>query len=219
MQLHDATIEPGSKILICGASGSGKTTFVFDLLRHGERLFSDVNSLRNVIFFYQKWQPMYEENASLVREFCNQPPSLDIIEDKTAAFQSSIVILDDALPKLDSDLYSLFLVDARHSGITVIFLSQSIFAQQKIYREISLNSNYVVLFKNPRSMKQIANFVLQCASSNGQSEVIWKIIKKVYEKPYSYLFLDFSQKSDENIKYRTDIFNSAIKVFCVNKVG
>ena len=219
MKLYNATIASGSKILICGPPGSGKTHFVFDLLRHGNRLFSDTNSLQNVIFFYQKWQPLYDENISLVREFCQDPPSLNIIEEKTAAFSSSVVVLDDALPKLDSDLYSLFLVDARHAGITVIFLSQSMFAKQKIYREISLSATYVVLFKNPRCMRQIANFIMQSASCNGQSEMIWKIIKKVYQKPHSYLFLDFCQESDENIKYRTDIFNSAIRVFCPNNMS
>ncbi len=150
-------------------------------------------------------------------EYCSEHPSLNIIEEKTAPFHSSIVVLDDALVNLDSDLLSLFLVDARHLKITVIFLSQSIYPNQEVYRQIRRSSNYVVLFKDPQGMKQIANFIMQSATCNGRSQVIWKIIAKAYEKPHSYLMIDFSQDSDENIKYRTDIFNSAIKVFCVNK--
>ena len=47
----------------------------------------------------------------------------------------------------------------RHDNLSIISLTQNIF--HKNQREISLNSDYMVIFKNPRDKTQFTNLVKQ----------------------------------------------------------
>ena len=47
----------------------------------------------------------------------------------------------------------------RHGNLSVIYLTQNLF--HKNQREISLNSDYMVIFKNPRNKTQFRNLAKQ----------------------------------------------------------
>jgi hypothetical protein len=44
---------------------------------------------------------------------------------------------------------------SHHRNLTVLYIVQNIFNQDKSMRTVSLNSHYLVLFKKPRDMTQI----------------------------------------------------------------
>ena len=77
--------------------------------------------------------------------------------------KSCLVVIDDLMTKLHSDerLKRLFSVGSHHKNLSVIFIIHNLFHQGKEMRNLSLNSHYIVLFKNPPDKLQISTLVRQ----------------------------------------------------------
>ena len=92
----------------------------------------------------------------------------------------------------------------RHLNLSVVFVSQNLFHTGKKCRTISLNSTYIVVFKNPRDQTQIHRLACQMFPSKP------KFLQAAYEEetkdPYRYLFLDFHPNSLEFARVRGNIF-------------
>ena len=92
----------------------------------------------------------------------------------------------------------------RHLNLSVVFISQNFFYMGKKCRTISLNSTYIVLFKNPRDQSQVRHLACQMFPSKP------KFLQAAYEEetkdPYRYLFLDFHPNSPEFAIFRGNIF-------------
>lgn len=70
-------------------------------------------------------------------------------------------------------------------------------------RNISLNSNYIVLMKNTRDRAQIRHLAAQMYPSN--TNFLVKAYEDATKNPYSYLLLDFKNTTSEKIRVRTGV--------------
>ena len=123
----------------------------------------------------------------------------------------TILILDDLLTEIAKNnmlLQEIFTEMAHHQKLTVVLCVQNLFYQNGIFRTLSLNSGYLVPFKNPRDMHQID--VIAYKSYAMDPKVIIKAYKDATYKAYSYLFMDFTQTTPDFLRLRTDIFPSHI---------
>jgi len=59
----------------------------------------------------------------------------------------------------DNAVIDLFSKGSHHKNLSVIFITQNLFHQYRGMQDISLNSNYIVVFKNPRDRAQIQHLV------------------------------------------------------------
>ena len=88
--------------------------------------------------------------------------------------------------------------NGRHLNLSVVFVSQNLFYNGNKCRTISLNSTYIVVFKNPRDQSQIRHLACQMFPSKP------KFLQVAYEDatkdPYQYLFLDFHPNSPEFVR-------------------
>ena len=64
----------------------------------------------------------------------------------------------------DNRIVNLFTKGSHHRNLSVIYIVQNLFHQGKGNRSISLNSHYLVLFKNPRDKLQILTLAEQIVS-------------------------------------------------------
>ena len=62
---------------------------------------------------------------------------------------------------MDESVANIFTRGSHHRNVSVILLVQNLFHKNKHVRTISLNSHYLVLYKNPRDASQIANLFRQ----------------------------------------------------------
>jgi len=58
-------------------------------------------------------------------------------------------------------IVDLFTKGSHHNNLIVIVISQNLFHQSHEQRDISLNVNYIVVFKNPRDRAQIRHLARQ----------------------------------------------------------
>ena len=89
-------------------------------------------------------------------------PSLDEFEGN----KHSLVIIDDLMNETNNVVTKLFTRVSRHTNISVIYITQNIFHPSKETRTITLNAQYMILFKNVRDKSQIAYLRRQMYSSS-----------------------------------------------------
>jgi len=148
-------------ILVAGPTLSGKTTFVKKLIR--TRMVQPAPE--RIIWIYKE-KDEKTEFGNIMQEF----PSIRFYSDLDPEIFESInsqernlIILDDVMSEAgeSKSVAKLFTQGSHHRNMTVVFLVQNLFHQAKQMRTISLNTHYMVLYKNPRDQGQIRSLSYQ----------------------------------------------------------
>ncbi len=137
-------------------------------------------------------------------EFLSQ---LDICRlDSLDARENNLVILDDVMSEAgdSKEVAKIFTQGAHHRNMTVIFLVQNVFQQAKQMRTISLNTHYLVLYKNPRDQSQIR--VLSNQMFPGKKNFLVEVYLDATNTPHSYLLLDLHPETRDEYRVRSNIF-------------
>jgi hypothetical protein len=69
---------------------------------------------------------------------------------------------------------------------------------------MNLNTHYVVLFKSPRDVGQVANLARQMYP--GKSNFVVEAFRDATREPYGYLLIDLKPETEEQYRIRTNIF-------------
>ena len=78
---------------------------------------------------------------------------------------NNVIILDDIMDEATRDKRMAKMFTRRcHNNLSVIFLTQNLF--HKNQSRISLNSGYMVIFKNPRDRTQFTHLAIQLLPSS-----------------------------------------------------
>lgn len=207
VQSYDVRFKHPFTALLCGTSKSGKTTWIRQCLRNAQDMF--VSPPAYTLFYYAAWQEVYDHmtNENLVQEWKNECPNTEYIEELGGKYKDKgglLVIIDDFLSQMNKDIADLFKVTSHHSKASIFFLSQSLFHDDKHYRELKTNVNYIILFKNPTNSKHASRFFNNIAPDS--SKALMKVYQKVTKKPYSYLLFDLHQETPDEIRIRTNVF-------------
>lgn len=210
---YDIRFKTSFNCLVSGMSGSGKTTWVKNLLTLKTKLFTEVPA--HVFLFYRKMQDIYieMEETGLINELINVSehfPSLDEISEMVHKYKDiggSLLIFDDTMTDLKDvkqDFEQLFCNLSHHENASIIFLTQNLFYQDKTFRTMSLNSHYLVLMKNDRDKQQVT--ILAKQYRPGNNRYITEAYADATKKPYSYLLIDFKPDTEPEIRLRANIF-------------
>jgi hypothetical protein len=199
---YDLRFRVPSRFILAGASQSGKTTFVTNLLKFGGLLFEDPRCLQNVVYYHKSVM----RPDSSVTHWINEVPTAADIRDRTQLYANSggsIVVIDDFAGDLGKDIVEVFSVLSHHLHFVVLLLTQNLFSPNKAFRDISLSSTYIIIFKNPRDSSQIINFARQIAPGN--SNWIVKAFREATLAPYSYMLFDNHQTTPEILRKRSRV--------------
>ena len=154
-QPYDIRLVSGFKVWVCGSSGVGKSVWVLNLIKHLSTVC--VEPPTKVLFVYNKKQPIYEEVNGLVDVFVENQAGLaqivqDQIDDWVVRGEKILLIADDMLLTRDTaflDLIAASFTVGRHSGVSIVFVTQKCFPNSDQMRLAHQNANYVVYFNNP----------------------------------------------------------------------
>ena len=119
--------------------------------------------------------------------------------------QRKLIVLDDLMEKASNrdDVVALF-THGRHENISVMFLTQNFFHKSKHARDMSLNIDYAVLFKNTRDPSMITHL--------GQQMGNVKFLKQAYRSatsdPFSHLFIDMRSDTPDALRYRSNVLET-----------
>ena len=163
--VFDIRLKENFKLFVSGPSRCGKTVFVAKLIENIQSFAKQPPT--SIIYVYKVWQDKYDEMESLGVNFMKD--SENIIDNiKSAAKGQPVLVIFDELigSKSLKNIADMFTVDARHMKISMVFLTQRLFVNDEYFRQISQNSDYFCLFKNPRNSSEIRNLAQQITPGN-----------------------------------------------------
>ena len=192
-------------LTVSGCSGSGKSRFVKNLLLNQRAL---TGSVWGKIFYVSKFElpDLKRDLAHLPIEFLHDViPTIEYLKKKSAGRGQSLVVADDLMVQAASsvDIKSLF-CEGRHINFSVIYCTQNLFQGGKHARNIRLNSNFMVLFRQIHDRLQIVRFFASMRPKN------WEFLLNSYDDStapqFGYFFMDLRPVvSSEMLRFRAEI--------------
>lgn len=176
-----------STCIVVGPSQSGKTTLVRKLIRENVYNFP----IKKIKWHYSVFQPWFLKEKNICFE-----------EGLPKRIDADLIVIDDL--KLSDEVSQLFMVNSHHCKVSVILILQNLFPRNKVMRDITLNTHYLILFKNNRDESQINCLGRQAFS--GKLNFFIDAYKKATYKPYGYLCLDFHPTTNEKYRVRDSCF-------------
>jgi len=203
-------------MLVAGGRKAGKTEFTKNILRYSNEVLEPAP--QRIIWCYSKHQPeLYQELMDInsrIEYVEGIPTDLERMFDKKT---NNLIILDDMMNEASQDdRVSKLFTRGRHDNLSVIYLTQNLF--HKNQRSISINSDYMVIFKNARDQSQIHHLAKQAMPTN--TKFLIEAYKEATKKPHSYLLFDATPTTDDKFRIRTNILphESPQFVYIPNKI-
>ena len=200
VQIMDTRCKHLWSYTLSGPTGCGKTIFVKKFLKYIDR-FSDTHFER-MIPYYGEWQSGYRDLGKDFEFREGLPQNTDWLNDP----KPNLIIIDDLMRKSSSGgaIVNLFTKGSHHNNLSVIFIIQNIFHQGKGQRDISLNAQYTLIFRNLRDRAQIRHLARQVYPENPR--FLEDAFQDATTQAFGYLLLDLKQTTADNCRFRTCIF-------------
>ena len=153
-------------MLVAGPRGAGKSEFVKQLL--SLKRFIMTNPSERTVWFHGGHQPdlfhSLAQEISCTEFYEGLPTNIEVMFDRS---KRNICIIDDLTQSASrNQLVENLFTNGRHLSLSVVFVSQNLFYTGKKCRTISLNSTYIVVFKNLRDQSQIRHLACSHLSQN-----------------------------------------------------
>lgn len=204
-------------MIVAGPSGSGKTTFTLNLVNNLDRLVDA--PISKILWCYNEERSLGTQNLIS----CRQREKIEYHKGLPTTFDNDddtkmLLILDDLMLEANNaKICEVFTRGSHHRNQSVVLIVQNVFYKGSHCRDISLNTKYMVLFKNPRDQTQFRYLARQVCPEN--TKELLRIYKAVTDIPHNYLLLDLTQTAHDSLRFRTNIFNEDYTtVYCSNKI-
>ena len=228
MPIDQRLISPFN-LMISGPSQSGKSHWIEKFLTHKELLI-DVQP-QKIFLIYSIYQPAYERMMSkklIDKVIKGLPKDYSTIENMVMPYRDqggSMIIIDDGLNDLDVNVVTMCEQLSNNAKCSVIFVTQNLFVDSRIFRRISKQSHYICLMPNPRNRQELRALAMQISFCNP------KYVYQAYEDAikmkkttdgkvgYGYLLFDLkvSVKSNPICKLKTNIFPNELEPLTIYK--
>lgn len=197
------------RMIISGSSGVGKSTRLANIIKNRDQIID--GKLEKVIYCAKFLSSMPESIHS--EEIVSFYPDLQTSEMfQNADGKNLLIVIDDLMDSaMSSEIVSDIFTQGRNRNVSVILLSQNLFQQGSKSRSISLNSNFMIIFKNVRDSSSIIHLAKQICP--GHSKDFSNMFINNVNQPFSYLLLDFTPTTADVFRFRENIFSDCPSVF------
>ena len=181
---------PFTAILV-GPTGSGKTVEMEHLIANRE--FNCTKPPVQVIYCYGAWQPRFD----MMKDVTFVEGIVDV-EDIPNDGKQRWVIIDDLMEEVggSAKLNNLFTKHSHHRNLSVFYIAQSLF--RKEHRIVSVNAQYMFMFKNPRDSLTVDNLSKQAFSDKVRE--VRGVYKKATKQKHTFLLIDLRQETDDSAR-------------------
>ena len=211
---YDLRLKSPFTAIVSGPTRSGKTQLVSKLIENALEVCA--NPPVQIYYCYGAEQDKFSElkaNSSIPIEFTEG--LIDIESKVSSDGQHRWIVVDDLMEEVTNkpEMRTLFTKHSHHKKLSVFFIVQNL--HHSGLREISLNSQYLFVFKSPRDLAQIGYIGREISPTN--SKFVTKSYADATKDPFSFLMLDFTQETPEEIRiirnFLSDDVNKPLTVY------
>ena len=187
-QLYSFMPNDTFRLLLCGASGTGKTNLLFHMLIQ-PLIYYDKIYLYAKNLEQEKYQNLFNE----MNEASSEEAGYNVMEVSNDAItpinhlgyedNKKIIIFDDYVCEKNQREIVDYFIQGRHKNCSVIYRSQSFY---KTPRHIRLNCSHYCIYDFPSSRER--NMI------SSELGVDKEKFKKATKKPFSFLYVDKPRK-------------------------
>ena len=185
--------------IIFGPTRAGKTQFILEVIRQKlvhpwpKRIFYMYKIEQN---FMKTWNE--EENVPIT--FIK---GLDF--DKMDTSEPSMLIVDDLILSDNREMAECFILGSHHKSISVFYLTQSLFPNCPLFRLMSLNSHYFLIFTSQRHYRQIMTLANQMFCGDDLKRVT-KAFKRTAKQERGFILLSLAPELPQELTVTTDFW-------------
>jgi len=202
LEVFDASWQfPGTAIFY-GASMSGKSTLVLDLIRNYKQLFGNIE-LKNVFYVYSSWQQKFDEIS-------RTHPHMTFVssyKDVPSNISNSVIVYDDQQIIFQSDaaarthITDVFQRVAHHNCLFCIVILQTIHNNK--LRSLALNSTYQVYFPSARDSLQLSFLNREYFPQN--KHFLLQVAKDITQDAHGFMVIDCGRRTLDKFRVRNFI--------------
>ena len=204
--ISDGKLKKPFRLIIAGGSGTGKTTFLRQLVdnSHFETPFD------KVVYSYPDYLTDMPSQFDQIVEY---RPGLGDLNYFATLPKNSLIIFDDMMNECGSscEMMKLFSVVARKQNISIIFIVQNIYDNSRQFRNIRLNATGMVMF-NFYAASDILRRLIR--DLNLQEKVPKRLLDQIYARPFAYIFIDIHPQRQSTFSVvRGNIFDRNFSIY------
>lgn len=183
--------------IVAGPTGSGKTRLIFEIIsKPNQYIYPNIDT---IIYCFSEWQQIFNQYKHI--KFHKGLIDIEKLDSKN---KKILIIIDDLMEESQTKQTSqLFTRGSHHKNISIILVLQNLFPPGKFSRTISINTHYIIVFKNPRDKLQIMNLAKQMFPGN--SAFLIKAYDDATLEPNGYIFIDNKQETPNEIRIQSNI--------------
>jgi len=207
-------------IMVVGSSGSGKSTWVRDLIKNWKHAVPNSQNLKRLRLAYSVYQEIYDDLISYLPADCIVETMSEIPLEKFKSDEywempngegDQVLILDDIMPKalnnkeLAQVMETLFTIRSHHNSLAIICCAQDLFRSNQSIRSCLRNTNYVVITPSFQNMTLLVSLQKQLFA--GKPGILTEAAKLAFEvDKRKYVILDSTVHCCPNYRIRSGIF-------------
>ena len=192
--------------IIFGQTGAGKTHFVLEVIKR-----------KLILPFPQNIYYMYSVEQDFMKTW-NDTNTTPITFIKGLDFESmdtskpSMLVIDDLILSNNKEVGEMFILGSHHKKISLFFLTQTLFPNCSIFRTMSENAHYYVLFHCQRHIRKVHTLFHQAFDKENIKRVT-NAYKRAGNKPRGFIVLSFSPLLPKEITVVTDWWQPWVSVY------
>ena len=187
--------------IIFGQTQAGKTHFILNVIRM--KLVEPFPS--KVYYMYNVHQPFMDSTPDIT--FIK---GLDFKSVDTTT--SSLLVIDDLILSTNKDVAEMFILGSHHHSISLFYLTQNLFPNCNLFRLMSANAHYFVIFQNQRNFRQVMTLARQVFVGQDVKRIT-EAYKRAGEKPRGFIVLSFSPLLPRELTVVTDWWDQCPSVY------
>ena len=187
--------------IVFGQTGAGKTHFILNMIRH--KLIHPFP--KNIYYMYKIRQPFMDrmDNIKFIEGL-----DFDAIDTR----KPSLLVIDDLILSTNKNVAEMFILGSHHKQISIFFLTQNLFPNCDLYRLMSANAHYFVIFQNQRNFRQVMTLARQIFVGQ-DTKRITEAYKRAANTARGFIVLSFSPLLPKELTVVTDWWESCPSVY------
>ena len=178
--------------IVFGQTGAGKTHFMLEVIRH--KLVHPFPE--NIYYMYRVHQSFMEVH-----------PEITFIEGLNFSLMEtskpSMLVIDDLVLSTNQDVAEMFILGSHHRQVSIFFLTQNLFPNCNLFRTMSANAHYFVIFQNQRNFRQVMTLARQVFVGKDVNRIV-NAYKRAGETSRGFIILSFSALLPKELTVVTD---------------